>query len=81
MQNRNELMRVPAVLELLDKSRPWLYTQIRSDPSFPRPVRIGNRISFRRSELMAWIDSLPRAEPDGIDVVTKRKLAAEQRAA
>lgn len=64
---------------LLNRSRSWLYDQERRDSTFPRKVRIpGGRFTSarRRSELLAWINSLERVEQDGIDVVTKRKQAA-----
>lgn len=70
--------------KLLGKSRSWLYDQERRDPSFPRKIRLpGSSFSTarRRSELMAWIDSLSRVEQDGIDVVTKRRIAAGEKVA
>ncbi len=32
------------------------------DPSFPRPVRLGAKaVGWKAEEILAWIDSLPRA--------------------
>lgn len=58
------------------RSRGWVYDQLRSDPTFPHPVKTGpHSISFRKSELDAWIAQLPRAPLDGIDAVTRRQQA------
>ena len=41
-------------------SRSELYRQV-ADGRFPRPVRVGLRaVRWRRSEVEAWIDDLPR---------------------
>lgn len=31
--------------------------RLRSDPTFPRPVMLGNRCFFRKAELTAWEES------------------------
>lgn len=82
-ENIAELLTTADVLKVIGKkSRNFLYDQARRDPTFPRPVRVSAfSIAWRRSELMAWIDQLPTAELDGIDAITRRKLAAEKVAA
>lgn len=82
--NNGEFLSDTESAKLLGKSRSWLYDQERRDPTFPRKVRIpGSDFSTvrRRSELMAWIDGLARVEQDGIDVVTKRRMAASEKVA
>lgn len=75
-----ELLNDSEQATLLNMSRAAIYAQERRDPSFPRKVQIpGGRTARRRSELIAWIDSLPRVQLDGVDAVTKRQLAAAER--
>jgi len=82
-ENEAELLTTAAALKIVGKkSRNFLYDQARRDPTFPRPVRVSAfSIAWRRSELMAWIAQLPTAEIDGIDTITRRKLAASEKAA
>lgn len=72
-----ELLSLRDTLTLLGgRSRQWVYDKLRGDPSFPRPVRTNpHRTEFRRSELLAWIEGLPRAELDGVDAITRRQQA------
>lgn len=61
------------------KGRQWFYDRLRSDPSFPRPVRSNpHRIEFRFSELKAWVESLPRVEFDGASAIERRQMASRQ---
>lgn len=56
-------------------SRQTVYDLMRRDSGFPRPIRIpGGQLQWRRAEVMAWIDSLPRAEFIGVDAVSARQL-------
>lgn len=72
-----ELLTTSQAGQLLNRSRTWLFQQARKD-NFPKPVRITEfSIAWRRSELLAWIDSLGRGMPQGIDSVTRRKLASQ----
>lgn len=82
-ENIAELLTTADALKVIGKkSRNFLYDQARRDPTFPCPVRVTEfSIAWRRSELMAWIDQLPTAVPDGIDTITRRKLAAGEKAA
>lgn len=62
------------------RSRQSIYNRLRSDPTFPRPRRVGaHSIAFLRAEVERWVASLPIAEPDGFDAVTRRQLAAASR--
>lgn len=48
-----KLMRLPQVMEMTGKSRSSIY----SDPTFPRPVKIGARSSaWLYDEVANWID-------------------------
>ena len=71
-----ELLTVSTLITLLGrKSRQYAYDLLNRDATFPRPVRTpGGQILWRRNEVMAWIDALPRAEFIGIDAVTRRNL-------
>ena len=71
-----ELISFAAAEKLLSKSRSWIHQRIRTDPEFPKPIQIGpHSVAFKRSELIVWIDSLPRAIPDGLSAVERRKAA------
>ena len=71
-----ELISFSAAELLLSKSRSWIHHRIRTDPNFPKPIQIAaHSVAFKRSELIAWIDSLPRAIPDGLSAIERRKAA------
>lgn len=72
-----ELIKFATLLAIIGRtSRQAVYDLMRRDESFPRPIRVpGGQIVWRQSEVMAWIDSLPRAEFDGVDAVSKRQLS------
>lgn len=74
-----ELITDRRAAELLGVSRAWLYHQLRRDPSFPRKVCIPGSQSkaWRRSELVAWIETLGRDELTGVDAVTRRRALRE----
>ena len=56
-----QLMKIEEVLALVGFGKSTLYKMI-SAGLFPRPVRIGLRaVRWRRSEILAWLESLPRA--------------------
>lgn len=49
----------------------------RDDPNFPQPIEIGpKRFGFRLSELMKYLDSLPRREADPERSRAAKKLVA-----
>lgn len=53
-----KLLRPKAVVRALGLSRATLHRLMRSDPSFPSPVRLGsNSIGFVEGELLAWIEA------------------------
>lgn len=59
------------------RSRQSVYNRLRSDPTFPRPRRVGTHsIAFLRTEVEAWVRALPVAELDGFDAVTRRRHAS-----
>ncbi len=72
-----ELIKFATLLAIIGRtSRQAVYDLMRRDETFPRPVRIpGGQIVWRRSEVMDWIDSLPRAEFIGVDAVSARQLS------
>lgn len=37
----------------------WLWRKLDGDPTFPRPVYIGNRRFWKESEVLAWLDAQP----------------------
>ena len=54
------LLRLPEVMKETGLSRSAIYALI-AKQSFPRPVQIARKaVRWRRDELSAWIDSLPR---------------------
>lgn len=55
-----DLMTVKDVCRTLGISRSTLYARLDSDPSFPRPLKIGGLTRFREDELEAWLDAQPR---------------------
>ena len=68
------LLPMREVQTLLCRSRQWIYTQLKDNPAFPRPVKTGPRtIAFVRTELDAWIERLPRAEFNGLSAVEQRR--------
>lgn len=72
-----ELITFATLLVLIGRtSRQTVYDLMRRDSGFPRPIRIpGGQLQWRRAEVMAWIDSLPRAEFIGVDAVSARHLS------
>lgn len=71
-----ELLKVADLLTLLGrKSRQSLTDLQDRDPTFPRPVTVGSAfsIAWRRSEVMAWLNALPRAQRDGLNAIERRR--------
>lgn len=63
-----------------NQSRQWVYTQIKNNPKFPKPVKIGTfNIAFRRSEFDAWVAGLEYVEPSGLSIVERRVMHANAR--
>ena len=64
-----ELMPMRALLRVLGlKSRQAVYHRLRRDATFPKPRRVGaHSIAWLRSEVTAWVQSLPVAELDAIE--------------
>lgn len=61
---QGELLPITGVLVLVGrKSRQAIRDLMKRDPTFPRPVQLpGSYKAWRRAELMAWIEKLPRVE-------------------
>lgn len=57
-----KLLRVDQVLELLNISRGKLYKLLRSEPLFPRPIKIGGQLYFVPEELDEFISSQRRVK-------------------
>lgn len=74
--NTSELISFSDTVKLICRSRPWIYNRLRTDPTFPKPIQISpHSVLFRRSELIDWINSLPRAQLDGLSAVERRQAA------
>lgn len=81
-ERKGTLMSMRDLQHETGKSRQWVYNQIQKDPSFPRPVKLGEfSVAWIRSEFEAWVASRPRAEPCGLSAVERRELARTQQAA
>lgn len=67
MEPNEALLPIAEVMRLTGiKSRTSIYSLIETDGRFPRPVKFGTRgTRFRRSELQAWIKSLPYKDGGG----------------
>ncbi|MGK5054848.1 AlpA family phage regulatory protein [Janthinobacterium lividum] len=54
-----QILRIPAVCQMLGLSRVTVWRRVKLDPSFPRPVRLGtsdkSAVGFLQHELNAWI--------------------------
>jgi predicted DNA-binding transcriptional regulator AlpA len=64
-----------ALLRVLGlRSRQAVYDRLRKVPNFPKPRRVGNHsIAWLRSEVTAYVQSLPIAELDGFDAIEHRR--------
>jgi predicted DNA-binding transcriptional regulator AlpA len=50
------LIPIADVLALIPVARSTLYLMMQEE-DFPKPVRIGNRVFWKRAEILAYIDS------------------------
>ena len=58
------LLRIEDVASMTGLSRSTIYTKMKAD-DFPRPVRTGKqRVCWKLSKIVDWIDSLPEADPN-----------------
>jgi len=46
---------ITRVCDKLSRRKSWVYEKIKSDPTFPFPVRIGGRQSFIESAIDEWV--------------------------
>ena len=60
-----QLLPVKETCKFLDISRGTLYNQIKSNPYFPKPKRLGKRVLFSRSSLIEYLNkySHPHVPP------------------
>jgi prophage regulatory protein len=56
------ILRIADVCEIVGICRASIYNWMKTDPAFPKPVRIGTRnIGFRSDEVAAYVESRPKA--------------------
>lgn len=54
--------RLPSMIRFMGLGKTTIYDLMRSDPTFPRPVKIGSATAWRSDEVIAWMDNRPRVE-------------------
>jgi predicted DNA-binding transcriptional regulator AlpA len=53
------------VIKLTSICRSGIYQKLKTDPNFPRPVRLGKkRMGWRLCDVTGWIDSCPQIVED-----------------
>ena len=62
------------------RSRSWVLTQAKIDEAFPKPVKLGGCLAWRREEVEAFISNLQLATGCGLDAVSARNERARQQA-
>ena len=56
-----ELLTAAEVCDWAKISKTSLYDWLRTDPSFPKPVKVGRRaVRWKADELQAWLDNAER---------------------
>lgn len=63
------LYKLPDMISLFSRSRSWVLSQSKTD-DFPKPVRLGKCLAWKRSEVDRYIDELPIATGGGMDAVS-----------
>ena len=64
-----------------NRSRQWVYDQLRSNPAFPKSVTLGVRsVAWRLSEVREFINALPRHELSGLSGPQRQVVAAASKA-
>lgn len=59
--------RLRTVCEITGLSKTTVYEYSKTDPEFPKPVKLGAACTaWRSDELAAWMDSRPRALMEGM---------------
>jgi prophage regulatory protein len=62
-----QILRLSQVCELTGLARSTVYLRLETDPSFPRPIRLGDApnsaIGFYSDELSRWLRKRPRTSP------------------
>ena len=65
------ILRLGDVAAITGLSKPTIHRRYR-ERTFPTPLRLGpNSIGWRRAEVEAWLDSLPRATGEATGEVPK----------
>lgn len=65
-----------------NRSRHWVYAQMRRDPAFPRPVQVSAcSVAWRVREVRQYLDALPRRELTGLSGPELRAQMAKAGAA
>ena len=60
-KGETRIVRLPEVMRLTGLSKTTIHRRYRAG-TFPRPLRLGPQsIGWRREEVLAWLESLPRA--------------------
>lgn len=59
----DRLLRLSDVLAMVGLGESTVYRKVK-EKTFPAPLRLGTVVRWRESELIAWIDALPRHDPD-----------------
>src|SRR3569832_2417602 len=71
-----ELLSMKNTQALCGRSRQWIYSQLRNDPTFPRRVKTcPHSFSFRKSVLLAWGGGRPGAGRGGGGAGARRRRA------
>ena len=64
-RGETRIVRLPEVMRLTGLSKTTIHRRYRAG-TFPRPLRLGPQsIGWRLGEILAWLESLPRAGATG----------------
>ena len=56
MSPPDRLLTIEAVCNVISMAKSSVYELVRLDPSFPKPIKIGNRSRWSEAQMLAWID-------------------------
>lgn len=75
------LVRLPDLMTLLGVSKSTVYHLLKSDPNFPKPLRLtGKAIAWPVAEVHAWIATRPRGTVEEPQQMRRGKAAAGSQA-
>jgi predicted DNA-binding transcriptional regulator AlpA len=67
MRDDDQLLNAAETRRLLgDVSDMWIHRRLNDDPTFPRPRYVNHLRFWLRSDLVTWIEQLPRENPESI---------------